>query len=38
MGSENYQEELQVIEKSKAGIFIGTKAGRIFKTNTDVSR
>lgn len=35
--SENFEEELQVIEKSKAGIFVGTKTGRIFRVNDDVS-
>lgn len=37
IASENLQEALQVIEKSKAGIFVGTKTGKIFKLNPDVS-
>lgn len=36
VGSENFNEPLQAIEKSKDGIYVGTKSGSIFRLKKDV--
>lgn len=34
---EDFGEPLQAVEKSKLGVYVATKAGRIFKLRGDVS-